>query len=123
MPNQDIQEPTMIQENVDGNGGEGMDPSSLQGNSSDSQGRGLDFLLDLPLQVSVELGRTTMVVNDILQLAQGSIVELEKAAGEALEILVNGKLIARGEVVAINEKFGIRVTEILSPTKRIEQLG
>ncbi len=85
--------------------------------------RSIDFVLDLPLRVTVELGRTKMVVNDLLQLAQGSIVELEKPAGEALEILVNEKLIARGEVVSVNEKFGIRVTEIISPTERIEKLG
>ncbi len=85
--------------------------------------RSIDFVLDLPLRVTVELGRTRMVVNDLLQLAQGSIVELEKPAGEPLEILVNEKLIARGEVVSVNEKFGIRVTEIISPTERIEKLG
>ncbi len=88
-----------------------------------STARSIDFVLDLPLRVTVELGRTKMVVNDLLQLAQGSIVELEKPAGEPLEILVNDKLIARGEVVSVNEKFGIRVTEIISPTERIEKLG
>ncbi len=85
--------------------------------------RSLDFILDLPLKVSVELGRTKMLVNELLQLAQGSIIELEKMAGDPLEIMVNEKLVARGEVVSVNDKFGIRVTDIISPTERIEQLG
>lgn len=82
----------------------------------------LDFILDIPLKVTVELGRTKMSVRDILQLAQGSVVELAKFAGEPLEVLVNDRLVARGEVVTVNEKFGIRLTDILSPMERIEQL-
>lgn len=82
----------------------------------------LDFILDIPLKVTVELGRTKMSVRDILQLAQGSVVELSKFAGEPLEVLVNDRLVARGEVVTVNEKFGIRLTDILSPMERIEQL-
>lgn len=82
----------------------------------------LDFILDVPLRVTVELGRTRMMIRDILQLAQGSVVELSKFAGEPLEVLVNDKLIARGEVVVVNEKFGIRLTDIISPVERIEQL-
>ncbi len=82
----------------------------------------LDFILDIPLKVTVELGRTKIAIRDILQLAQGSVVELSKFAGEPLEVLVNDKLIARGEVVVVNEKFGIRLTDILSPVERIEQL-
>lgn len=82
----------------------------------------LDFILDIPLKVTVELGRTKMAVRDILQLAQGSVIELSKFAGEPLEVLINEKLIARGEVVVVNEKFGIRLTDILSPVERIEQL-
>jgi flagellar motor switch protein FliN/FliY len=82
----------------------------------------LDFILDIPLKVTVELGRTRMSVRDILQLAQGSVVELSKFAGEPLEVLVNDRLVARGEVVTVNEKFGIRLTDILSPMERIEQL-
>ena len=84
--------------------------------------RGLDFILDIPLQVTVELGRTQMLVDDLLQLGQGSVVELSKLAGEPMEILVNQKLIARGEVVVVNEKFGIRLTDIISPLERVEQL-
>jgi len=93
------------------------------GQAEDAPMRSLDFVLDLPLKVSVELGRTRMLVNDLLQLAQGSIIELEKMAGDPLEILVNEKLVARGEVVSVNDKVGIRVTDIISPTERIEQLG
>src|SRR3954451_6882201 len=82
----------------------------------------LDFILDIPLKVTVELGRSKMAIREILQLAQGSVVELSKFAGEPLEVLVNEKLIARGEVVVVNEKFGIRLTDIISPAERIEQL-
>jgi flagellar motor switch protein FliN/FliY len=82
----------------------------------------LDFILDVPLKLTVELGRSRMAVREILQLAQGSVVELTKFAGEPLEVLVNDKLIARGEVVVVNEKFGIRLTDIISPVERIEQL-
>ncbi len=84
--------------------------------------RDMDFLLDIPLEVSVELGRTRMLIKDLLQLGQGSVVELEKVAGEPMEILVNDKLVARGEVVVVNEKFGVRLTDIISPTERIKQL-
>ncbi|MFH1139699.1 MAG: flagellar motor switch protein FliN [Pseudomonadota bacterium] len=85
--------------------------------------RSLDFILDIPLEVSVELGRTKMVINDLLQLGQGSVIELTKLAGEPLEILVNNKLVARGEVVVVNEKFGVRVTDIVSPMERVKSLG
>lgn len=83
----------------------------------------LDFILDIPLKVTVELGRTSVVIKDLLQLGQGSVLELNKLAGEPLEILVNGKLIAKGEVVVVNEKFGIRLTDIISPIERIETLN
>jgi flagellar motor switch protein FliN len=85
--------------------------------------RDLDFLMDIPLEVSVELGNTSMLINDLLQLGQGSVIELNKLAGEPLEILVNHTLIARGEAVVINEKFGVRITDIISPTERVKQLG
>jgi flagellar motor switch protein FliN/FliY len=98
-------------------------------NQNQAQNRGaqppvqsLDFILDVPLKLTVELGRSRMAVREILQLAQGSVVELTKFAGEPLEVLVNDKLIARGEVVVVNEKFGIRLTDIISPVERIEQL-
>lgn len=86
-------------------------------------GQNLDFILDIPVEVTVELGKTKMLVNDLLQLGQGSVVELEKLAGEPVEILVNEKLIARGEVVVVNDKFGVRLTDIISPLDRIKQLN
>jgi len=85
--------------------------------------RDLDFILDIPLELSVELGRTKMLVNDLLQLGQGSIVELNKIAGEPLEIYINRKLVARGEVVVVNEKFGVRLTDIVSPMERVKSLA
>ncbi len=91
--------------------------------TSDGTSRPLDFILDIPLEISVELGRARMVINDLLQLGQGSVIELSKLAGEPLEIFVNGKLVARGEVVVVNEKFGVRVTDIVSPMERVKSLS
>ena len=85
--------------------------------------RDLEFILDIPLELSVELGRTRMLINDLLQLGQGSIVELNKLAGEPLEIYINRKLIARGEVVVVNEKFGVRLTDIITPMDRVKSLS
>ena len=82
----------------------------------------LDFILDIPLKVTVELGRTSIIIKELLQLGQGSIIELNKLSGEPLETYVNGKLVAKGEVVVVNEKFGIRLTDIISPIDRIETL-
>lgn len=96
--------------------------SALQGGDAGAKANNLNFILDIPLEVTVQLGRTRMLVNDLLKLGQGSVIELEKMAGETLEILANQKLVARGEVVVINEKFGIRVTEIISPMERVEKL-
>lgn len=84
--------------------------------------RNLSLILDIPLRVTVELGRTKMVVTDLLNLGQGSVIELSKLAGEPMEVLVNDKLVARGEAVVVNEKFGVRLTDIISPTERVEQL-
>ena len=84
--------------------------------------RTLDFILDVTLQVTVEVGRARMTIQDILQLGQGSVVELEKLAGEPLDIYVNGKHVARGEAVIVNEKFGVRLTDIISPEDRVEAL-
>ena len=82
----------------------------------------MDFILDVPLEITVELGRTTMVICDLLKLSQGSVIELSKAAGDTLEILANQKLIARGETVVVNDKFGVRLTEVISPQERVEGL-
>ena len=91
--------------------------------SNDNTASEIDFILDIPLELSVELGRTKMLVNDMLQLGQGSIVELNKMAGEPLEIFINRKLVARGEVVVVNEKFGVRLTDIVSPMERVKSLA
>ena len=88
----------------------------------DTSHRNLSLILDIPLRVAVELGRTKMVVNDLLNLGQGSVIELSKLAGEPMEVLVNDKLVARGEAVVVNEKFGVRLTDIISPSERVEQL-
>jgi len=84
--------------------------------------RNLKLILDIPLRVTVELGRTKMAVSELLNLGQGSVVELSKLAGEPMEVLVNDKLIARGEAVVVNEKFGVRLTDIISTKERVEQL-
>ena len=85
--------------------------------------KNLDLILDIPLTVTVELGRSKMLINDLLQLSQGSVIELTKLVGEPLEVLVNQKLVARGEVVVVNEKFGVRLTDIVSPMERVQSLG
>lgn len=82
----------------------------------------LQFVLDIPLQVTVELGRKRLLVHDLLQLSQGSVIELSKQIGEPFEVLINQKLIARGEIVVINDKFGVRITDIISPMERVQQL-
>ena len=89
---------------------------------SAAKDKNLNLILDIPLKVTVELGRTKMAVSELLNLTQGSVLELSKLAGEPMEVLVNGKLIARGEAVVVNEKFGVRLTDIISPSERIEQL-
>lgn len=82
----------------------------------------LDFVLDIPMMLTVELGRCQLLINELLKLGRGSVIELSKLAGEPLDILANQRLIARGEVVVVNEKYGIRITEIISPAERVERL-
>jgi len=86
-------------------------------------GENLDFVLDIPLDVTVKLGSVKMLINDLLQLGQGSIIELPQQVDEPLEIYVSSKLIARGEVVVLDEKFGIRIMDIISPLERVKSLG
>ena len=83
----------------------------------------LEVILDIPLKVSVELGRTKILVGDLLKLHKGSVVELNKVAGEPLEVLVNDRVVAKGEVIVMNEKFGIRLTDIVSHVERVRELG
>ncbi len=84
--------------------------------------KSLDFILDIPLQLTVELGRTKLLVRDVLQLNQGAVVELSKLAGEPLDVFVNSKLVARGEAVVVNDKFGIRLVDVISPNERMEKV-
>ena len=82
----------------------------------------IDFILDIPVQLTVELGRTKIAIKNLLQLAQGSVVELDGLAGEPMDVLVNGCLIAQGEVVVVNDKFGIRLTDIITPAERMRKI-
>ena len=107
-------------ENLDGHSNAGP----LNGDESiQKEEYNIDLILDIPLTLSVELGKVKMLVNDLLQLGQGSIVDLDKPAGEPLGIHINGKLVARGEVVVVDDKYGIRVTDIASPLERVKSLG
>ena len=94
----------------------------LKSGGSGQRPANLDFILDIPLEISVELGRTKMLIHDLLKLGQGSVIELTKTAGETLEIMANSRLIAKGDVVVINDKYGIRLTEVISPVERLEKL-
>ena len=93
------------------------------GSGSAPNGHDLNMILDIPVQLTVELGRTRIPIKHILQLAQGSVVELETMAGEPMDVLVNGYLIAQGEVVVVNDKFGIRLTDIVTPSERMRRLS
>jgi flagellar motor switch protein FliN/FliY len=93
------------------------------GDKSQPQEKDLEFIKDIPVQLSVEIGRTKIPIKTLLQLSQGSIVELDAASGDLMDILVNGTMIAKGEVVVINEKFGVRLTEIITPIERIRKLN
>ena len=105
---------------------ESVAPASFQNfasGASPTAGNDINMILDIPVQLTVELGRTRIPIKHILQLAQGSVVELEALAGEPMDVLVNGYLIAQGEVVVVNDKFGIRLTDIITPSERIRKLN
>jgi flagellar motor switch protein FliN/FliY len=93
--------------------------SDLTDNTGSKSGGNLDFLLDIPLEITIELGRTKMLINELLKLGQGSVIELSKFAGETLDVLANQRMIAKGEVVVINDKYGIRLTEIITAMERV----
>ena len=112
-----------VQQGLEGVAEAAAGVQAAAGAAGTSQPRTLDFILDVTLQVTVEVGRARMTIQDLLQLGQGSVVELEKLAGEPLDIYVNGKQVARGEAVIVNEKFGVRLTDIISPEERIEGLA
>jgi len=96
-----------------------LNDSSKQLTTSDAN---LDVILDIPVTLSMEIGRTELPIHSLLQLNQGSVVELDRLAGEPMDVLINGTLIAHGEVVVINEKFGIRLTDVISPAERVKKL-
>jgi len=97
--------------------------SAIPTSEKNSSARGLDFLYDVPLQVSVEVGRCKILLKDLLSMTEGYVVELEKLAGEPLDLYVNSRLIAHGEAVLVGDKFGIRLTDVVSKTDRVEKLG
>lgn len=102
---------------------DGAAPAPAPRAASHDDTHGLDLLLDIPLEISVELGRVKMLVKDVVDLGTGSIIEIDKAAGEPVDVMVNGRLVARGEVVVIEDNFGVRITEIISPQERLTRLG
>ncbi len=93
----------------------------VQNAETGGSSKNIDFILDIPMNVAVYVGSTKMAIRDLLQLAQGSVIELDKLAGEPMEVMVNNKLVARGEVVVVNEKFGIRLTDVVSAAERVQQ--
>ncbi len=99
----------------------GQDNSQIGGDTDESLN--LDVILDVPVIISMEIGRTKINIRNLLQLNQGSVVELDRFAGEPMDVLVNGTLIAHGEVVVVNDKFGIRMTDVISPSERVKKLG
>ena len=108
--------------------GEGYEPENFNG-LDDGLSAGapdgdtkLDVILDIPVTLSMEIGRTSVSIKDLLQLAKGSVVELDRMAGEPLDVLVNGTLVARGEVVVVNDKFGVRLNQVISPSERVRSL-
>ena len=95
---------------------------AISGHASLAADTNLDVILDIPVTLSMEIGRTRVSIQDLLQLAKGSVVELDRMAGEPLDVLVNGTLVARGEVVVVNDKFGVRLNDVVSPADRVQTL-
>ena len=104
-------------------GGGGTRPFSTASSAADAPVNDINMVLDIPVQLSVELGRTKVPIKHILQLGQGSVVELDALAGEPMDVLVNGYLIAQGEVVVVNDKFGIRLTDVVTPSERLRRIS
>ncbi len=96
--------------------------TDLKDENKDLNARDIEFLLDIPVEITVELGMKKMLIKDLLQLGHGSVVELDKLAGEPMDIYANNRLIARGEAVVVNERFAVRLTDVISPTDRLSQL-
>lgn len=113
------------QEQSEGDDAQAMELDEFGGSGDGGAGNGnpdLDVILDIPVSISMEVGSTSITIRNLLQLNQGSVIELDRLAGEPLNVLVNGTLIAHGEVVVVNEKFGIRMTDVISPSERIKKL-
>jgi len=111
-----------MQEQAEVDGVVPIELDELKETAKPTQSPDLDVILDIPVTISMEVGRTSITIRNLLQLNQGSVIELDRLAGEPLDVLVNGTLIAHGEVVVVNEKFGIRMTDVISPSERIKKL-
>ncbi len=124
-----LAEQAAVEESTSGGNGQDVQAAELENLQADgTNGAGgeespsLDLILDIPVTLSMEIGRTNINIRNLLQLNQGSVVELDRLAGEPMDVLVNGTLIAHGEVVVVNEKFGIRLTDVISPAERLKKL-
>ncbi len=116
-------DPEELKELLENDDSSGSSASSPQSSASQQTSRSLDFLYDVPLQVSVEIGRCKIMLKDLLTMTEGYVIELEKLAGEPLDLYVNSRLIAHGEAVLVGDKFGIRLTDVVSKSDRVEKLG
>ncbi|MEE4164437.1 MAG: flagellar motor switch protein FliN [Desulfocapsaceae bacterium] len=116
-------DPKELKELLEENGHSSFSNQALSQSGEDESGRGLDFLYDVPLQISVEVGRSKILLRDLLKMGEGYVIELDKLAGDPLDLYVNSRLIARGEAVMVGERFGIRLTDVVSTSDRIEKLG
>lgn len=105
-----------------GDAASSVDLPNVSDSAIQAGGQNIDVILDIPVAISMEVGKTSISIRNLLQLNQGSVIELDRLAGEPLDVLVNGTLIAHGEVVVVNEKFGIRMTDVISPSERIKRL-
>lgn len=121
MDDQDVAQKTNEPEQAKKQGTAKSNPAQ-SGERPKTEGSGIDFLLDVPLQVSVEVGRAKMLIKDFLQMKEGGVIELDKMSDEPLDLYVNSRLIARGEAVVVNEKFGLRLIDVVSTAERLEKL-
>ncbi len=118
----DNEDDVLVSDNAEASDTAPLEDLQDESNNVDSDNPKLDVILDIPVTLSMEVGRTKIAIRNLLQLNQGSVVELERFAGEPLDVMVNGTLIAHGEVVVVNERYGIRLTDVMSPSERIQKL-
>jgi flagellar motor switch protein FliN/FliY len=116
-------DPEELKELLDDESTSSMPGQNMDHVAADRESRGLQFLYDVPLQVSVEVGRSRILLRELLKMGEGYVIELDKIAGDPLDLYVNSRLIARGEAVMVGEKFGIRLTDVVSTSDRLEKLG